>query len=224
MRRVLATLGASILSTALTARAETPPDFKATAHTVAIVSLLGDTVETSGGDPVAVPDAGFDTLAERMMAMQIATDLPNAEVVTVGGPRAPLLDEMYPKAGFGDVGMEQTREALKPWAATHRADYIVILRRTVGTKTRRYVTFDARYDEFGIGIGLDGMTMAYLNVTVCDARTMDVVAQMSVRDADWGSIDYGRQGSMPAHLPMLVRDVRAMLTGVVPALVHGAGI
>jgi hypothetical protein len=227
MRRVIVALGVGVLLLGGSAAgAADKPDFQTTARTVAIVSLLGDTVQAPGGVPIPAPDAAFDPLAERVMAGQIKADLPDAQVVLVGGPREPLLERMYPRTGFGDVGMAQTREALRPWAATHAADYIVILRKTVGVLEYRDVAYsmNAHWTEFGIGLSSSSTPIAFLNVTVCDARTMDVVAQMSVRDLGWGSIRYGRHDPTPAHLPVLVSDVKAMLASVVPGLVHGAGI
>ncbi|MEJ0043666.1 MAG: hypothetical protein WDM81_16240 [Rhizomicrobium sp.] len=137
------------------ASASTTPDFKATAHTIAIVSLLGDTLQVQSGEPIPVPGAAFDALTEQLMAGQIKADLPGAQVVKVGGTRDALFEQLYPKIGFGDVGMARLRQALKPWAATHTADYIVILRKTVGAMEWRSAAFTTsdHWTEFGIGLG-----------------------------------------------------------------------
>ena len=210
---------ALVLGCAARAQAAEIPDFKATAHTITIVSVLGDEIDTYGGSaPVA--DAGFDTVAERAMADQIAADLPGASVRSVGVPRDVFHAQMYPKTGFGDAGMDKSRAYLLPWAAAHPVDYIVILRKTVG------VPFAPSYVKitcFGVSVDCWGTT-AFFNVTVCDGKTLKVVADLSVRDLKWGSIPYGRGEPTPEHLPILTDDVRAMLASVVPGLVHGVGL
>ena len=209
----------AVLGCAPSAQAADAPDFKATAHTIAIVSVLGDEIDTYGGTtPIA--DAGFDALAERAMADQIAADLPGASVRSVGVPRDVLHAQMYPKAGFGDAGMDKSRAYLLPWGAAHPVDYIVIFRKTVGNPdTNEFGT------PFCFGISLDCWgTTAFLNVTVCDGKTLKVVAALSVRDLSWGSIRYERGDPTPEHLPILTNDIRAMLASVVPGLVHGVGL
>ncbi|MEJ0043665.1 MAG: hypothetical protein WDM81_16235 [Rhizomicrobium sp.] len=61
-------------------------------------------------------------------------------------------------------------------------------------------------------------------MTVCDAHTLEIVGELSVRDFDWGSIRYGGDAPMQEQLPVLVNDAKAMLASVVPGLMHGAGI
>ena len=210
---------ALVLVLGISAQAAELPDFRATAHTIAIVSVLGDEIDTYGGTaPVA--DAGFDAVAEKAIADQIAADLPGASVRSVSVPRDVFHAQMYPKTGFGDAGMDKSRAYLLPWAAAHPVDYIVILRKTVG------VPFAPSYVKitcFGVSVDCWGMT-AFFNVTVCDGKTLKVVADLSVRDLKWGSIPYGRGEPTPEHLPILTDDVRAMLASVVPGLVHGVGL
>lgn len=200
------------------APAHDAPDFRATAHSIAVVSILGDEINAFG-PPHAVDGAGFDALSETAMTTQIGADLPDAKVATVDLPRAELHGWMYPHTGFGDPGMDRTRESLKAWAAAHRADYIVIFRKTVGMPPGTYykTTF------FGIGL-FNTVPVAFLNITVLDGRTLDVVAQLSTRDVGWGSIQYGRNDPTPDKLPVLADDTKAMLASVVPALTHGVGL
>jgi len=222
MRRLMACASLA-LALAGPASAGDAPDFAATAHTVAIVSLLGDTINV--GDAVLpAPDGGFDDLVEHAMARQIAADIPGAGVVRVGGARGALLEQMYPDHGFGDVGMDQVRAALTDWAASHHVDYIVILRKTFGTIERREAGYSMtmRYDTFGMGF-LAGAPNAFLNVTVCDGKTLKVVAGLSARDQNWGSQAY-QYKNLRGQMPAFIGDVRAMLDGVVPGLVHGVGL
>ena len=219
MRRLCSLLFAALFAGAGTAQAAEAPDFQATAHTIAIVSVLGDEIDTYGGtQPIA--DAGFDTVAERAMADRIAADLPGATVRSLGLPRDVLHAQMYPKTGFGDAGMDKSRAYLLPWAAAHSVDYIVIFRKAVGVPDTH--SFD-KLVCFGISLDCWGTT-AFFNITVCDGKTLKVVADLSVRDLKWGSIPYGRHEPTPEHLPILVSDVRAMLASVVPGLVHGVGL
>jgi hypothetical protein len=202
-----------------TARSADAPDFKATAHTVAIISLLGETLQNPSGELITSPGAGFDDIGEHAMAAQIIADLPGVTVVRVGGPRDVLLLQMYPRNGFGDVGMENVRATLKDWAAAHSADYIVILRKVVGPGG------GYRSAAYGIGLNYYG-AFAFLNVTVCDGHTLKPVAQFTAQDLKWGSIAYGdgRNALTPEKLSVLTDDTRAMLASLVPGLVHGVGL
>ena len=211
-----------LLAGAAPADAHAVPDFKATAHMVAIVSVLGDEID-SGEGPIAVADGGFDALAEDAMAHQIAADLPGATTIRIDAPRADLHTQMYPRAGFGDLGMKNVRAALRPWAAAHPADYIVIFRKTPGTLEGHYGTWTDKIGWFGISMTA-GHPVAFLNVTVCDGRTLEVVSEMSARDVDWGSRPYHPFGKNPDDLAALTADVQAMLGSMAPALVHGAGL
>lgn len=205
------------------AQAAELPDFQATAHTIAIVSLIGDTIN-EGDTVVPAPGAGFDDVAEQAMARQIRDDVPGVSVVRVGGLRDPLLALMYPNHGFGDVGMKQVRAALKSWAASHSVDYIVILRKTNGIVEWRSAgsTMSMKYYAFGIGL-LGGGPNAFLNVTVCDGSTLDVVTDLAARDEKWGSREYTYK-NWKEQIPTLTGDIQAMLASVVPGLVHGVGL
>ena len=158
------------------------------------------------------------------LVRQIRDDLPGVSVVRVGGPRDPLLALMYPNHGFGDVGMNQVRAALKIWATAHRVDYIVILRKTAGMIEWRDLglSWTIRHYTFGIGL-LGGAPEAFLNVTVCDGKSLDVVADLSARDQNWGSRAYGGK-DWKEQIPTLTGDIQAMLASVVPGLVHGVGL
>lgn len=224
----------AIIASAGMASAHDAPDFKTTAHKIAVASLLGDYVQALSGNRIATPDAGFDALGHDAMARQIATDLPEAKLIDVDAPRDALLDAVYPRAGFGDVGMEHLRAALVPWAAVHPVDYIVVLRKVLGevSTSEPAYSITTRVDSFGIGLipasssaypsGIS--TAAFLNITVLDGKTLDVVADLSVRDLDWGSIAYGRKDPTPDHLPTLISDAKAMLASIVPGLTHGVGL
>jgi hypothetical protein len=157
------------------------------------------------------------------MAQQIATDLPGATTVRIDLSRADLHSQMYPRAGFGDLGMKQVREALRPWAAAHPADYIVILRKTPGMLEARTGTMTFKTTWFGITL-TGGQAAAFLNVTVCDGRTLEVVNDVSVRDLGWASRAYDPFHKKPDDLPALASDARAMLGSMVPALTHAAGL
>ena len=199
------------------------PDFKSTAHTIALVSLLGDGLDYGGGPSVPVPDAGFDDVAERAMGAQIALDLPAAHVERVGGDTKPLIDAMYLSVGYGDIGMTRVREALEDWAATHPVDYIVILRKTVGVIEDRPAGHSMTYQSGFFGIGrFRGVPTAFLNLTILDGHTLDVVADQSVRDLNWASS--GPEPTGDSGRPRFVDDVRAMLSSIAPALVHQAGM
>lgn len=204
-------------------RAAEVPDFKTTAHTVAIVSLIGDTIN-EGDAVVPAAGAGFDDTAEQAMARQIRADLPGVSVVRLGGPRDPLLTLMYPDHGFGDVGMKQVREALKRWAAAHPVDYIVILRKTAGMIEWRDLghSMSTKYYTFGIGL-LGGRPEAFVNLTVCDGTTLEIVGDLSARDENWGSREYTFKNGKE-QIPALTADIQAMLASVVPGLVHGVGL
>jgi hypothetical protein len=228
MRKLFASLSLGLLFWA-PAQAGEVPDFRATAHTVAVISLLGDDVEAMSGVAVPVPQAGFDEMTERAMARQIRSDLPDATVVLIGGPRAPLLEQMYPAHGFGDLGMKQLRTALQPWAAAHKTDYIVIFRKTMG---QAFPRASYKIPFFGIGLTMSDTPIqpngiapaALLNITVLDGTTLEIAAELSARDVGWGSMAYSRTDPTPEHLPVLADDIKAMLASMVPGLVHGVGL
>jgi hypothetical protein len=223
--RIAAALALGLLLSTGAACAEDAPDFHATAHSVAILSLLGDTQDTYSGVQLPIPDGGFDDLAERAMRDQILADLPDASVVRLDSPREPLLDLLYKTVGNGDAGMMALRENLQGWAAAHPADYIVILRKTFGMIEDRGLGYsmNAHWGFFGIGL-FRQTPMAFLNITVCDGRTLEIVASQSLRDEKWGSISYARTGVTAAQMPVFAADVRAMLASVVPALTHKTGL
>lgn len=205
------------------ARAADTPDFKTTAHTVAILSVLGDRIDI-GGANVQAPE--LDSLGEHLMANQIAIDLPQASVVAVGGSRQAWWSTLYPSHGFGDIGMTQLREALRPWAAAHTVDDIVVLRNAVG------FPFPNAFSKFGVfGIALTRnsndtgvTTAAMLDLVVLDGKTLDIVTDLSVRDVGWESMPYKFFRLSDVQQQALVEDTRAMLSGVVPGLVHGVGL
>src|SRR3569832_1168224 len=96
------------------ARADTP-DFKATAHTVMVLSLVGDELIFDTGAK-AVSGAGFDAIAERAMVLLIKVDLPGATVTAADAPHAELLTELYPAGGDNETGMGNLRQVLRLWA------------------------------------------------------------------------------------------------------------
>ena len=158
------------------------------------------------------------------MARQIAADIPGSSVVLVGGDRRPLLKRMYPDHGFGDVGMKQVREALADWAAAHHVDYIVILRKTDGVIEWRSAAYSMTTHVYTFGMGLvGGGPNAFLNLTVLDGKTREVVTSLTARDEKWGSQAYDYK-KLHEQMPALVGDIRAMLDGLVPGLVHGIGL
>lgn len=224
--RAVSAVFAALALLGLTANAgRAAPDFRATAHKIAVLSLLGDTLDGGPNGSSRADGAGFDDLAERAIRAQIGTDLPGASVVRVEGPRLPLLERLYNTVGFGDVGMTAVRDDLHDWARVHSVDYIVVLRRTIGILEYRSAGYSMTEHRTYFGIGVHAArTMAFLNLTVCDGKTLDVVSQMSVRDLDWGSMRYDGHDPTQAHLPVLIDDTKAMLSTVVPALSHGAGL
>ena len=197
-------------------------------HSVAVISLLGDFLQALSGKRVATPDAGFDAMCEKTISDQISADAPHAVVTTVDLPRDKLLDDIYPKAGFGDIGMERIRGDLELWAATHSIDFIVILRKVVGVADPEAFI---KFVSFGIGLvpfetsaaPNSDETAAFLNITVLDGKTLEVVNDLSVRDVGWGSIHYARNDPTPEHLPTLVSDSKDMLQSIVPALTREVG-
>jgi len=225
MRRALACLSALF---AILAAAATPaaagPDFKATAHTVAVVSLLGDELNfDTGTKPVA--GAKFDALVEGAILKQIKADLHGVTATVVDAPRAELLAEMYPAGGDNETGMGNVRQALRLWAAEHPADYIVVFRKQTGEP------FPAApgFTFFGIGLAPKNgkgvpVPAALLNVTVLDGSSLAVVADLSARDTDWSQFNFKKGAPEASWLPRLVDDTKAMLQTMAPALVHGAGL
>ena len=210
------------LTGASTAQAGDAPDFKATAHQVAVVSLLGDELNFASG-AVPVPGAGFDALTEDAIVKQIKRDLPGVTVTAVDAPRADLMAQMYP--GDNAAGMDNVRGALRLWAAEHPSDYIVVFRKTAGQP------FVAAPDFPFFGIGLapkngKGVPVpaALLNVTVLDGASLVVVAELSARDTDWSQFDFKRGAPQASWLPRLTDDAKAMLTTMAPTLVHGMGL
>jgi hypothetical protein len=209
------------------AQAQTP-DFKATAHTVAVVSLLGDELNLGASTARPVPGAGFDALVEAAMVKQVMADLPGVKVSKVDAPRADLLAALYPPNGFGDVGMDNLRQALRLWAAEHAVDYIVVFRKTEGDP---FPTVHDKIPFFGIGLAnknsdavVNRLTpAALLNVTVLDGTSLAPVANLSARDTDWSQYDFKRGVPEATWLPRLVDDAKAMLASMTPALVHGVG-
>jgi hypothetical protein len=228
MHRALACLFVAV-ALGTPAWAADAPDFKATAHRIAVVSLLGDELNVGPSSATPIPGAGFDALVEAAIAKQIAADLPGATVSAVDALRAELLTQMYPQAGFGDAGMGNVRLALRLWAAEHPNDYIVVFRKTAGDP------FPAVHDKipfFGIGLAnknseavVNQLTpAALLNVTVLDGASLEVVADLSARDTDWSQHNFARGEPEARWLPILVDDTKAMLDSIAPALVHGVGL
>ena len=198
-------------------------DFKATAHKVAVVSLLGDTFNfATGAKPVA--GAGFDALVEDVMVKQIKADVPGVIVTKVDdAAHADLLSELYPSSGSDEDGMGNLRQALRLWAAEHGVDYVVVFRKGHGEP------FPGA-PFFGIGLmdkpGKAGKQVpaAILNVTVLDGSSLAVSTDLSARDTDWSQRDYPRGAPDATWLPHLVDDAKAMLASMAPALVKGAGL
>lgn len=199
------------------------PDFRA-AHTIAVMSLLGDELNFDTGAK-AVAGAGFDAVAERAIIKQIKMDLPGIVVTTADAPRADLLSELYPAGGDNETGMGNLRQALRLWAAEHPADYIVIFRKQTGEP------FPAApgFSFFGIGLAPKNgkgvpVPAALLNVTVLDGTSLSVVTDLSARDTDWSQFNFKKGAPEAGWLPRLVDDTKAMLQTMAPALVHGAGL
>lgn len=206
------------------ARAGDKPDFKATAHQVAVLSLLGDEFNF-GATSTPVPGAGFDALTEDAIARQIKRDLPGVTVTKADAPRADLLAQMYPAGGDNEAGMGNVRGALRLWAAEHQADYIVVFRKTAGEP---FVGAPG-FSFFGIGLAPKNgkgvpVPAALLNVTVLDGSTLDVVAELSARDTEWSQYDFKRGAPEASWLPRLTGDAKAMLSTMAPTLVHGVGL
>lgn len=205
------------------ARADTP-DFKATAHTVMVLSLVGDELNFDTGAK-AVSGAGFDAIAERAIVKQIKADLPGATVTAADAPHAELLTELYPAGGDNETGMGNLRQALRLWAAEHPSDYIVVFRKGSGEP------FPAApgFSFFGIGLAPKNgksalVPAALLNVTVLDGSSLAVVADLSARDTDWSQFNFKKGAPEAGWLPRLVEDTKAMLGSMAPTLVHGVGL
>lgn len=212
------------------AHAEDAPDFKATAHSVAVVSLLGEQIEImrlgmvmSGGTfwaPATVSNSGFDATAEGVMRERLTARFSDINIEAIGVPRETLMTALYGHNGFGDVGMDNLRAALASRGAEHPIDYIVILREIGGVPFSNAFT---KAEFFGIGL-YEGTPVAFLNVTVCDGRTLKPVAEISVRDVGWGSIQYTRGMPKDDQLGAFGVDVRKMIRSVVPGLMDGIGL
>lgn len=224
MVRRIASLGLLALLAGVGPAGAGTPDFKATAHAIAVVSILGNQIDGFGGTH-EIPGVDFDAVTQRAIADQIAIDIPGADVRRVDIPFRLLRARMYGATGYGDVGMDATRALLLPWAQSHPVDYIVILRKTVGVMEDRDVGYSmtTKHPFFGMGL-YNGRPTAFLNLTVCDGRTLEVVAHMSVRNVDWGSAHYDRLERQPIALDVLAADAAAMLASTVPGLVHGVGL
>jgi len=221
MHRTLACFFAFL---AVASPAAAAPDFKGTAHAVAVVSLLGDELNFDTGAK-AVAGAGFDAVAERAIIKQMKADLHGVTVTTVDAPRAELLTELYPAGGDNETGMGNLRQALRLWAAEHPNDYIVVFRKTSGEP------FPAApgFSFFGIGLAPKNgkgapVPAALLNVTVLDGSSLAVVADLSARDTDWSQFNFKKGAPEEGWLPRLIEDTKAMLQTMAPALVKGAGL
>ena len=212
------------LATASAAQAGDAPNFKATAHRVAVLSLLGDEFNF-GATSTPVPGAGFDALTENAIVKQIKHDLPGVTVTKADAPRAELLTQMYPPGGDNEAGMGNVRGALRLWAAEHQADYIVVFRKSAGEP---FVGAPG-FSFFGIGLAPKNgkgapVPAALLNVTVLDGASLEVVADLSARDTDWSQYDFKRGAPEASWLPRLTSDAKAMLSTMAPTLVHGVGL
>ena len=213
-----------LLAGSSAARAGDAPDFKATAHQVAVLSLLGDEFNF-GASNTPVPGAGFDALTEDAIARQIKRDLPGVTVTKADVPRADLLAQMYPPGGDNAAGMGNVRGALRLWAAEHPTDYIVVFRKSAGAP---FVAAPG-FSFFGIGLAPKNgkgvpVPAALLNVTVLDGSTLDVVAELSARDTEWSQHDFKPGAPEASWLPQLTGDAKAMLSTMAPTLVHGVGL
>jgi len=217
--RCMTACAALALAMVRPAAAHDVPDFHTTAHSIAIVAILGDEMNRSD-PPLPLPGGGFDDVAEHAMARQIATDLPDARVGLVDMPRDVLHQAMYPRTGFGDVGMDNTREALMPWAQVHPTDYIVVFRKTVGIP---FPNFYGHPTFFGIGL-FGAAPVALMNITVLDGHTLKKVTDLSLSDVDWGSVRYRAKDIPPDQLQAMISDIRAVLSEAVPAMTHGVGL
>src|ERR1700710_392309 len=151
-------------------------DLKSRAHTVAVVSALGDVVGyqalnaglLSGGysENIALDGAGLDDVAGRVALHTLTADMPGFGLVAVDVPHATLVAHAN-SVRLSDGPLDSMRDDLKPWREGHPVDLIVILMPGGGQIDRHD---NIRRAFFGLGVS-GRQTVLFLRAVVLDGKS-----------------------------------------------------
>jgi len=198
---------------------------------VAIVSALGDAIGYQamnaglwdGGYNITIPltGANLDTAAEAMVLHALTADIPGVGMKSMDVPRDALVAHGNSQR-LSNGPRDMIRDDLKPWREAHDVDLIILLMPGEGAvdrhKTGRYF--------FGMGVsGRDAVL--FLRVVVLDGKSGEVLSDMKARAV-------GRLGGLypetvfshptPEGNATLAAEMRNLLQGTIPGLLHNAGL
>jgi hypothetical protein len=231
------TLAAAIICGALggcAAAAEFAPDV----HSVAIVSLLGDTINVDyfgvffDGFSHAreLTGAAFDDVAEQAIEERLHQTKPEVAVQRIAVERAALIKQSNSGLlSLYNADVSDIRTALKPWAAEHHVDAIIIVR-----QLHEAVPIQSPRSNFR-GLGLYGSfsvkpphPVASIGVIVWDGNTLEHISEAGVflvSGAYGGySIDNDMEGNLSGEArDHLVGDLKTLVRSAVPVLLSRVG-
>ena len=209
-------------------------DIKPRARIVGIVSALGDSIGYqavnmglwNGGYNITIPltGANLDDAAAAMALHALTIDIPGIGIRVIDAPKDTLIAHGN-SARLSNGPLDMIREDLKPWRESHDVDLIVVLMPSEGEVDRRG---NNDYHRYFFGMGVSGRdAVLFLRVVVLDGKSGEVVSDMKARAV-------GRLGGSypeavfshptPEGNQMLAAEMRNLLAGTIPGLLHNAGL
>ncbi len=214
------------------AHAADAPDLKSRAHTVAIVSAMGDRIyfqpenvslfEEYGIASRVLSGSGFDAAAVQAASDTLRADVPVVQLVTVDIPHDRLVSAASDVYRTDKGAIEAVMANIKAWREANAVDLVVVLLPIESTLNDR-----PNWRMF-YGMGVTWNEGAVLmQAVVLDGKTGESVGEAKARALSplGGSITSTVfMDPAPDSTAGLTNYLKAMLTSTVPGLLRNAGL
>lgn len=237
-RTVLQFIVLSVALFATSAGAIAEDDARTNARTAGVISLLSDEIEIyrfgkwfdGYSYEHVLTGANFDALAEQAIERRLGTARPGIAVQRIDI----LKDDVIRQSNRGllalyNADVSDIRDAIRPWAAAHGVDVIVILR-----QLNQAVPIQAPQSNFR-GLGLYAsfsveipVPVASVGVVVWDGKTLEHIAESEIFLVGFPDATYSTENKMRINLEeprreRLVSDLRQLVQAAVPPLLSRVG-
>ncbi len=205
---------------------------KSRAHTVAIVSALGDRIyfqpeNVSLFDAYGVPSrilsgSGLDGVAVQAAAETLRADIPGVSIVTADIPRDRLVSAANEVYRTDKGAVEAVMASVKAWREANAVDLVVLLLPIESSLTDRPNT----RMFFGMGVTWNEGAVL-MQAVVLDGKTGDSLGNAEARALSRLDVHFTKAAFLdpaPEATAGLTNYMKAMLASTVPGLLHNAGL